>query len=143
MTYEHLADVFSRAYAKHRSIARALVVLDRYRAMKATHGYSDAEAIVHHACRILHVRARDLKGATRNAELVRARHVAMAGLRSLGMSYPAIGRYLGGFHHTSVMTGVQHVEADRELRVLLARVLAAADSKCASARTVRVEQEAA
>jgi chromosomal replication initiation ATPase DnaA len=36
-------------------------------------------------------------------EVVAARRMAARELREMGFSFPQIGRYLGGLHHTSVM----------------------------------------
>ena len=49
----------------------------------------------------------DMRGPSQCLPIVRARFAAMYRLRhELYMSYPAIGRVMGGRHHTTVMSGV-------------------------------------
>lgn len=56
----------------------------------------------------------DLVGKSRLSHIVNARHVAMWMMRRAGMSYPAIGLSMGGRDHTTVMSAVRKVEAERE-----------------------------
>ncbi len=58
------------------------------------------------------VRPPDILSPRRTARLVLARHVAMYLARNvIGASYPMIARCMGNLNHTSVMHGVQRVEA--------------------------------
>ncbi|RMD85962.1 MAG: chromosomal replication initiator protein DnaA [Candidatus Dadabacteria bacterium] len=53
----------------------------------------------------------DLKARRRTKKLAEARHVAMYLMRNYaGMSFPAIGEYLGGRDHSTVIHGCQAVE---------------------------------
>ncbi len=56
----------------------------------------------------------DIKGPFRRKEIVEARHEAFYRLRTeTTMSYPAIGRFLGGKDHTTVLNGVsKHARAN-------------------------------
>ena len=50
------------------------------------------------------VRSDDVRGECRRREVVLARAWIAAELRAdYGLSYPAIGRVLGGRHHTTIM----------------------------------------
>lgn len=49
------------------------------------------------------VSVEDIKGPSRLSVIVSARRIAARRLREAGLSYPAIGRFLGGRHHTSAM----------------------------------------
>lgn len=53
----------------------------------------------------------DLKGGRRFRHIVRPRHVAMHLLREQGLSFPFIGKLLGGLDHTTVMSGCRVIEA--------------------------------
>ena len=62
-----------------------------------------------------------LRGPSRTAELVEARHMAMALIRELlGKSLPQIGAAFGGRDHTTVINALKRVDqlrnADPELR---------------------------
>lgn len=71
-----------------------------------------AADILNTVIRVTHVRKVDLISSTRQDSYVRARHIAMYLLRNLTpLSYPQIGRLLGGRHHTTVMHGVRCVAA--------------------------------
>jgi len=54
----------------------------------------------------------ELLSKSRIAHIVAARHVASWLMRRSGMSYPAIGRALGGRDHTTAMAAVARVEAE-------------------------------
>jgi chromosomal replication initiation ATPase DnaA len=41
--------------------------------------------------------------STHESQVVAARRMAARRMREMGYSFPLIGRYLGGLHHTSVM----------------------------------------
>jgi len=49
------------------------------------------------------VRVKDMKSPKRWAALTNARRLAALRLRAIGLSYPDIGRLLGGKHHTTVL----------------------------------------
>jgi chromosomal replication initiator protein len=55
----------------------------------------------------------DLTGPSRLANHVKARHEAAYLLRQCSLSYPQIGRILGGRDHTTIMYAVQRVEQKR------------------------------
>lgn len=57
------------------------------------------------------LRASDIRGPCRLHRVVRVRAWIAAELRStFGLSYPAIGRVLGGRHHTTIMYLLGHIE---------------------------------
>lgn len=55
----------------------------------------------------------DITGPSRRGDHVRARHEAAYLLRQCSLSYPQIGRALGGRDHTTVMYAVARVEKKR------------------------------
>lgn len=58
------------------------------------------------------VRASDLKSARRTWDIVRPRQVCFCLMKNLGLqSLPAIGRFMGGKDHTTVMHGVRKYQA--------------------------------
>jgi chromosomal replication initiation ATPase DnaA len=65
----------------------------------------------------------ELTGKARPPYIANARHVAAWCLRQQGMSYPEIGRALGGRDHTTAMNSVRVIEearaADPEVRRVL------------------------
>lgn len=62
-----------------------------------------SEAAIAVAAEACGVRPVDVRGPRRYGELVRARKMAAREMRAAGMTYPAIGRALGGRHHTTAM----------------------------------------
>lgn len=62
-------------------------------------------------CGFYNVEKTDVLGPRRNKEYVRPRQILMFLLKNeLGLSYPNIGRYLGGRDHTTVMHGCLKIE---------------------------------
>lgn len=59
------------------------------------------------------VEVRDLRSKSQRPCNVRPRQVAMAVLRTLGMSFPVIGKALGGKHHSTALHAVQRVDRER------------------------------
>lgn len=60
-------------------------------------------------------RNKDLLGASRKADLVEARHIAMYLLRdSLGLQFAKVGELMGGRDHTTVMHAVEKVGGEIE-----------------------------
>ena len=55
-----------------------------------------------------HCTAGDIRGPRQYAQLVAARRQVTAELRALGLSYPAIGDYIGGRDHATVWHYMQH-----------------------------------
>ncbi len=86
-----------------------------------------ASDVVASTARIFGLTPEELRGSRRNAHIVNARWVAMKALQSRGsLSYPVIGRMLGGKDHTSVIHACNSFD-DRarkypEMLVALARV---------------------
>lgn len=66
----------------------------------------------------------DIMGPRRWPRQARARQVMMAIMRQvLRMSYPEIGRAVGGRHHTTVMHSIRAVESDPELGFDVAAII--------------------
>ena len=73
------------------------------------------EAINDIICQFYNVDREDILGPRRNKEYVRPRQILMFILKNeLGMSYPVIGRHLGGRDHTTIMHGYEKI--DKELK---------------------------
>lgn len=70
----------------------------------------DASAVVEEVAREFGVSVEQLCGLSRRREVVQARHVAMYVLReNRGLSFPLIGRALGGRDHTTVLRAVERM----------------------------------
>ncbi len=68
--------------------------------------------IINVVCKYFDVKPTLLRGPKRDASLVRARHVTMYLLKKeLGLTFAEIGNLLGGRDHTTVMHGVEKLEA--------------------------------
>ncbi len=64
------------------------------------------ELIIKETCRFFRVNEDDLLGRRRNKEIVKPRQIAMHLMYSeLGLSYPDIGKIMGGKDHTTIMHG--------------------------------------
>ena len=80
------------------------------------------------------LRVRRLRGQERHSPIARPRMIAMyLGRKLLGMSYPAIGRQLGGRNHSTVIVDVRKIEkllgaGDRALAEAIASICAALDA---------------
>lgn len=83
---------------------------------KRAHGVIEATAHWHS------VQPADLISKQRGQWVSAARHVAMWLLRESGMSYPDIGRALGGRDHTTAIWGVKRVETTPALRATALRI---------------------
>ncbi len=71
-----------------------------------------AEDVIETVCEFYRVKPTQLKGPKRDASLVRARQVTMYLLKhELGLTYAEIGNLLGGRDHTTIMYGVEKMEA--------------------------------
>lgn len=71
-------------------------------------------AIMHLVAAHFHVRSDDLRTRDRHAHVALARHIAMYVVRAaLGLSYPVIGQLFGGRDHTTVMSAIRKIEAQR------------------------------
>ena len=74
------------------------------------HPTDDADAVVEEVAREFGVSTEQLCGLSRCREVVQARHVAMYVLREdRGLSFPVIGRALGGRDHTTVLRAVERM----------------------------------
>ena len=74
------------------------------------HPADDAYAVVEEVAREFAVSVEQLCGLSRRREVVQARHVAMYVLREdRELSFPVIGRALGGRDHTTVLRAVQRM----------------------------------
>jgi len=73
---------------------------------------SQAETILREVCLSHRIRRNELLSARRDAALVRARHEACWRMKNeTSLSYPQIGRLLGGRDHTTILHGVRkHAE---------------------------------
>lgn len=65
------------------------------------------EFIAHEIARQYRVTVPALMGNDRHRYIARVRRVLMAALRATGMSYPEIGRFVGGRDHTTIIAGVR------------------------------------
>lgn len=71
-------------------------------------------------CEFYNVERVDVIGPRRNKEYVRPRQILMYLLKSeLGLSYPIIGRYLGGRDHTTIMHGFEKIEKEMKKNIEL------------------------
>lgn len=74
---------------------------------------STPDAILKIVCKFFNIPVEELIGSKRIKELVYPRQLAMYLLRhELNMSYPMIGRELGGKDHTTIIYGVHKVEKE-------------------------------
>ena len=96
-----------RLHGGYLSLWRGFVALRRGPAMAQI----AAEVALRHGLTV-----EQLKGPCRLRQVAWPRHEAMARMRAeTGRSLPAIGRFLGGRHHTTVLAGVRAHQA-REAR---------------------------
>ena len=71
------------------------------------------DTIVREACRYFKITKEDLLGSRRNKEIVVPRQIVMYLLRiELAMSFPEIGKEMGGKDHTTIMHGSGKIEAE-------------------------------
>lgn len=66
------------------------------------------QQIIHDVAHETGISREDLLSKRRHRPIVRARWIAMHRMRSLGYSYPAIGRVLGGKDHSTIINGVRN-----------------------------------
>ncbi len=72
-----------------------------------------AEKVLKSVQKFYHIPIEDLVSKKRNREIIRPRHVAMYILyKVVGMSYPEIGRELGGKDHSTIMHGSKAIEKE-------------------------------
>lgn len=75
------------------------------------------EAVVRKAADLFGVEPGDIRGPRRWARHAIPRSVVAHVLHvALGMSYPAIGRFLGGRHHTTILAAVRRVQRTESRR---------------------------
>lgn len=65
--------------------------------------------LINAVCEFYDIKQTQLKGAKRDASLVRPRHICMFLLKELGLTFVEIGNLLGGRDHTTVMHGVEKI----------------------------------
>jgi hypothetical protein len=82
----------------------------------------DMTEVVSRVCKQFSVSSADLLGARRHAHIAQARHVLAWLLRERGLSYPAIGKAMNK-DHTTIMSAVRKVDAERAKSEAVARVL--------------------
>ena len=84
------------------------------RALKTNGGLKKAfypDEIIKNICNFYQIKPTQLKGAKRDAKLVRARQVCMYVFKTEGgLTYTEIGNLLGGRDHTTIMHGVEKIE---------------------------------
>ena len=74
---------------------------------------TSADQICSIVCEFYMIEVADVKGPRRQKELVKPRQIIMYLLKhEMGLTFPAIGRQLGGRDHTTAMHSVQKVEKD-------------------------------
>ena len=72
-----------------------------------------AEKVLKAVQKFYNVSIDDIVSQKRNKEIIRPRHVAMYILYNIvGLSYPEVGRELGGKNHSTVMHGCKTVNKD-------------------------------
>ncbi|MFA5926709.1 MAG: chromosomal replication initiator protein DnaA [Patescibacteria group bacterium] len=72
-----------------------------------------SELIIREAHKYYHLSIEDLLGKKRNKEIVVPRQITMYLLRhEAGLSYPEIGREMGGKDHSTIIHGCNKIEAD-------------------------------
>lgn len=69
------------------------------------------DMVIEAICNYYNIKTTQLKGSKRDASLVRARHICMYLLKEQGLTYVEIGNLLGGRDHTTIMHGVEKIEA--------------------------------
>lgn len=73
--------------------------------------YPSLASIIKAVCQFYHVSALDIRCERRTSDVVRPRHVAMyLGKQLTPLSFPTIGRLLGGRDHSTVVHGVRNIE---------------------------------
>jgi len=87
--------------------------------------------IIHAVAQETGVAVQDILSNRRYRSVVTARKLAARRLRLLGMSYPEIGRALGGRHHTSAMylCGDLDEYRDRKLIAEVALLMASPETR--------------
>lgn len=71
------------------------------------------ELIIKHTCNFFRVDQDELLGRRRNKEIVKPRQIVMYLLyNDIGMSYPDIGKYMGGKDHTTIMHGEKKISGE-------------------------------
>jgi len=81
----------------------------------AKHSSMSVEDIQRAVCHHFHLRSTDLTSKDRHKSVAFARHVAMYLCKQrLKCSFPELGRAFGGRDHTTVMSAVRKIEAQRE-----------------------------
>lgn len=81
--------------------------------MERTRSQISPDTIVREACRYFKIAKEDLLGSRRNKEIVVPRQIVMYLLRiELAMSFPEIGKEMGGKDHTTIMHGSGKIEAE-------------------------------
>ena len=82
------------------------------------------DRIAQRLCRVFSVTLADLRSPRRNGASMRARLAVYYWARRMtSLSYPAIGRLLGGRDHTTVMRGVMAYQINRQAMGRTLRVL--------------------
>ncbi len=97
---------------EHAAIIRARRLRDR--AIVAITRGSWTQRVFNASCEHYGTSPDDVLSTRRDRVLVDTRHVAMWLMRDAGRTYPEIGNELG-VHHSTVMNGIQRVNADERL----------------------------
>ncbi|WP_316214154.1 helix-turn-helix domain-containing protein [Bradyrhizobium sp. SZCCHNR2032] len=88
--------------------------------------YPSMASIIKAVCQFYHVSALDIRSERRTSDVVRPRHLAMYfGKQLTPLSFPTIGRLLGGRDHTTVMHGARKIQRAMLLDADLAHDVAA------------------
>lgn len=92
------------------------------------------DLIIRETCKYFHTTGEDLLGSKRNKEIVRPRQVIMYLLRhEASLSYPEIGREMGGRDHTTIMHGCKKVESEISTDIKLKEEISSIKTKIHSA----------
>lgn len=105
-----LLRIITQAEAEEEEINSSFAqrVLQKERKQASFH----PDELIKDICSFYNIKPTQIKNQKRNASLVRARQVAMYILKKeLGLTYVEIGNLLGGRDHTTIMHGVEKIEA--------------------------------
>lgn len=76
------------------------------------------DLIIRETCRFYRVSEDELLGQRRNKEIVRPRQIVMHLLyNELGISYPDIGKIMGGKDHTTIMHGDKKIASEAKINI--------------------------
>lgn len=124
LSYDHLADIFARAFSETRDLADAFRVVDVYRMRLATAGAeADTFSIIEATARRFGVHARRILRRDRHRSVCDARWTIVQILHARGLSSVQIGT-LVGLDHSSVLHALAQLRNRPDLLSTAQAVLA-------------------